>query len=99
MATYYVKTTQEEIEAERFEEGNIDNFISFLSGECCSWVINSGKVAIVKFPFGHIKELIVLKGDYVVKGYEIPNTIPKPLHEFHVMTKNEFESNYLEIES
>ncbi len=96
MAMYYDIHSQEKTEAECFERGNIDNFIAFLSSECCDITVRNSKAALVKFPFGHTKELMVLDGDYVIKGREIPNTLPK-LHEFHVMSARDFKNNYISI--
>ena len=91
MGKYYEKSTGYEIEAERFEIGNMDKFLEFIGRECKHFVIHGFDAAEISFSFGRTKKLLVLKGDYVVKGAKImPETVPFALHEIHVMKENDF---------
>lgn len=98
MVKYYDIKTQQEIEAVKFEKGNIDCFLEFVCQECSEIDIRNYKCANLSFPFGYILHLTVLEGDYLVKGYEIPGTIPK-MHEFHVMSESEFLKRYYVLDS
>lgn len=84
MAIYLNEETGVTIEAECFEIYNIDNFMNFVSRSCNSITLHGWDFAEIHFPFGYLKHMVVCKGDYVVKGNPIPNTIPEIYELIHI---------------
>lgn len=94
---YYRNDSSYAIQAEQFITGNLDNFVSFIQGECADITIYPRKCAIIGMHgFGGDGILVVPDGYYLVMGSEIPNTIPKPLHEFSIVPKSQFKRRFSE---
>lgn len=94
---YYRNDSNYIVQAEQFTTGNLDNFVNFIQDECTDITIYPKKCVVVGMHgFGGDGILVVPDGYYLVMGSEIPNTIPKPLHEFSIVPESQFKRRFSE---
>lgn len=92
---YYRRNSNYIVQAEQFRIGNIDKFVNFIAGECSDMTIYPGKSAVIwTLGFDPAAVLIVPEGHYLVMGSEIPDTFPKPVHEFLVVSGSLFHTRF-----
>lgn len=92
---YYRNDSNYIVQAEQFKLGNLDNFVNFIGDECTDIAIYPGKCAVIGMHgFGGDGILVVPDGYYLIMGSEIPNTIPKSLHEFSIVPKSQFRKRF-----
>lgn len=92
---YYRRNSNYIVQAEQFRIGNIDSFVRFIENECSDIIIYPRKCAVI-YTCGFDPDgiLIVPEGNYLVMGSEIPDTLPKPIHEFSVVSGILFRARF-----
>lgn len=94
------KATGERIVAMEFDPQHIDGFVLGLlrvTTRIEIVIAYNERYAKVSFPFGKTKELLIIPGDYIIAGEEIPGTIPK-MNEFFVMHNQEFIKKFMPLD-
>lgn len=95
---YYRNDSNYIVQAEQFKIGNLDNFVNFLKDECVNITIHPHTCAVIETAgFGGDGILVVPEYYYLVMGSAIPNTFPKPQHEFSIVSPTQFRIRFNEF--
>lgn len=90
--TKYLKENSEVVEAFRFSHLKLDEFFKEFGGISDTIIIRLSadeKSVEISYPFGEQESIKAFSGDYLVRGEEIPRSIPTRYH-YDVINDQEF---------